>query len=115
MQHPPPQTPLHTPLLVLNRETLARQTFDDPALAQDILILLAQTLKAALARLPAIPAGSEAADLAHTLKGTALSVGAEALAQAARTAEVQAKTPEWPQGRQTLILALQQLQAHLPA
>lgn len=61
----------------IDRAHLAAQTFDDPDLARDLLGLFADQCRRILPGLAdaGLPA-QDRADLAHTLKGSAASVGA---------------------------------------
>lgn len=72
---------------VLDREHLARQTFDDADLQAELIALfLAQCAKLR----PVIEGDADArarADAAHTLKGGARGIGAFAVAQAAEAVE----------------------------
>ena len=74
------QDPDATPLL--DRAYLAQQTFDDAALARELLDLFAGQCRRLL---PGIVdrslADPERADLAHTLKGAALGIGALRIAR----------------------------------
>lgn len=69
---------------LIDRAYLDRQTFGDAELAQELLGLFAGQCHSLLPRILAldIPA-PERADLAHTLKGSALGVGAERIASLA--------------------------------
>ncbi|MCG6122526.1 MAG: Hpt domain-containing protein [Microvirga sp.] len=82
----PPVSPPEDPP-VLDRDHLARQTFDDV----DLQIELIELFRTQCRRLTPVVAGEgalkERADAAHTLKGGALGVGAFAIAAAAQAAE----------------------------
>lgn len=73
---------------LIDREHLASQTFGDAALARELLVLFARQcrrLLPAIADPAAAPAGR--ADSAHTLKGSALGVGAARVARLCGAAE----------------------------
>jgi HPt (histidine-containing phosphotransfer) domain-containing protein len=74
---------------------LSRQTLGDHGLEQELLGLFARQAQTIAARLAA-PAraddGKWRADLAHTLKGSAVAIGAAAVAQAAADYEDAART-----------------------
>jgi len=72
----------------IDHDHLAAQTGGDPALAREILDLFAGQCRTLLAGIadPNRPA-RERADLAHTLKGSALGVGAGAVATASANLE----------------------------
>ncbi|MCJ2083673.1 Hpt domain-containing protein [Methylobacterium sp. J-090] len=79
-------TPLdQTPL---DHDHLARQTFGDAELARDLLMLFAGQCQRLLSEIldPSRPM-AERADLAHTLKGSALGVGAGRVAAASAAVE----------------------------
>lgn len=71
---------------VLDRDHLARMTFGDPALERELLELFDRQAEILVDRMRAADSASIAA-LAHTLKGSALGIGAQAVAQAAAAAE----------------------------
>ena len=73
----PPLVPDETPL---DRQHLSRMTCGEPGLERDVLAMFAAQAKDAADRLGVVPADAEA--LAHTLKGSARSVGAFRLADA---------------------------------
>jgi HPt (histidine-containing phosphotransfer) domain-containing protein len=70
----------------IDRAHLARMTFGDSGLERELLELFDRQAVILLERMRAADAASVAA-LAHTLKGSALGVGATAVAQAAAAAE----------------------------
>ena len=75
---------------VLDRAHLTRITFNDPSLEQEVLQLFerqAELLMACIRKSP--PAQSSAA---HTLKGSAVGIGADRVAQAAAAAELAASS-----------------------
>jgi HPt (histidine-containing phosphotransfer) domain-containing protein len=71
---------------VFDREHLRRMTFGDRALERELLDLFNRQAGILLDRMRAADAGSVAA-LAHTLKGSALGIGAMAVAHAAAAVE----------------------------
>ncbi|RVU16573.1 Hpt domain-containing protein [Methylobacterium oryzihabitans] len=84
--------------ILLDREHLARQTFGDEALARELLDLFAEQCR----RLgPAIAdearGPDDRADLAHTLKGSALGVGANRIAVLASRIEAALRNGDRPQ------------------
>lgn len=67
---------------------LARQTDNDPALEEELLALFARQSASLLAQLSDEDAPARRrADLAHTLRGSALALGAGAVARAAQALE----------------------------
>ncbi|MEH3146604.1 MAG: Hpt domain-containing protein [Methylobacterium frigidaeris] len=80
---------------LLDRDHLARQTYGDEALGRELLDLFAEQCR----RLgPAIAdegrAAGDRADLAHTLKGSALGVGANRVAALANRVEAALRAGE---------------------
>ncbi len=73
---------------VIDRAHLAAQTFGDAVLAAELLGLFADQCRRILPRLSdgALPA-QDRADLAHTLKGSAASVGAQRVREISAAAE----------------------------
>ena len=67
----PPLAPDDGPLDLAH---LARMTLDDRSLEREVLAMFAGQSAALMERLSALPA--EAAELAHTLKGSAMAIGA---------------------------------------
>ncbi|KMO16919.1 Hpt domain-containing protein [Methylobacterium indicum] len=80
---------------LLDRAHLMRQTFDDEDLAREVLALFAGQCERLLPGLvdPAL-APHARADLAHTLKGSALGVGAARVADLAGRIEAALRTPD---------------------
>lgn len=76
----------------IDRDHLARMTFGDRNLERELLELFDRQAAILLARMKSSDAASVAA-LAHTLKGSALGVGATGVAQAAAAVE-QASSPQ---------------------
>ncbi|MCJ2033728.1 Hpt domain-containing protein [Methylobacterium sp. J-068] len=73
---------------LIDHEHLARQTFGDAELARDLLGLFAEQCRRLVPGIldPGLSA-AERADLAHTLKGSALGVGAERIARLSASIE----------------------------
>lgn len=69
----------------IDADHLTRMTLGEPALEREVLVLFARQSAELFARLEKLP--REGASLAHTLKGSALGIGAFALAQAAGEVE----------------------------
>lgn len=67
---------------------LARQTLGDRGLEREVLELFVVQAKSVLARLSAIRDEKSRVDLAHTIKGSARSVGAWRVAEAAEACEM---------------------------
>jgi HPt (histidine-containing phosphotransfer) domain-containing protein len=76
----------------IDSSELARQTFGDAALAREIVAMFADQTPALLAALLATR-GQARADVAHRLKGSALAVGATALARSAAALEIAPDDP----------------------
>ncbi len=77
----------------IDRDRLAAQTFDDPALARELLAMFAAQMPTLLAAL----AGAEGAarsDIAHRIKGSALAIGAVEASEAAARLEVAPGNPQ---------------------
>ena len=76
-----------TPAIDLVR--LARQCLGDQDLERELLVLFERQAARAIGRLAGAPSGDFKlrADLAHTLKGSALAVGAQRVAEAAARVE----------------------------
>ncbi|NEU11773.1 Hpt domain-containing protein [Methylobacterium sp. BTF04] len=74
--------------MLIDRDHLGRQTFGDTELARELLDLFAQQCRRLVPGItdPSRPA-DERADLAHTLKGSALGIGAVDVAALATTIE----------------------------
>ena len=85
---PPPEPPRKAPVPPIDHDHLARQTFGDAELARDLLALFAGQCRRLLPgiRDAALPP-AERADLAHTLQGSALGVGAGSVAAASAAVE----------------------------
>lgn len=66
---------------------LARQTFGDPALEREVLRLFERQSRAMIERLRGATSARSWAEAAHTLKGSALGIGAFAVAEAAEAVE----------------------------
>lgn len=79
----PPLVPDEAPL---DRKHLARMTLGEQSLEREVLAMFAAQAKDVAGRLAATPAN--AAELAHTLKGSARSVGAFRLADALEAYEI---------------------------
>ncbi|BAU93555.1 Hpt domain-containing protein [Methylorubrum populi] len=76
------------PVLLLDRAHLDAQTFGDADLAREVLSLFEDQCRRLLPALAEAGRPAEArADLAHTLKGAALGVGAMRVAQASAAVE----------------------------
>ena len=71
---------------VIDRAHLSRTTFGDTGLAREVLALFDTQAALLLGRMQGSDAGTVAA-LAHTLKGSALGVGAMGVARAAEAVE----------------------------
>jgi len=71
---------------VLNRAHLSRMTFNDRSLEQEVLQLFERQAELLMARMRK-SAPAAIATLAHTLKGSAVGIGASRVAQAAAAAE----------------------------
>lgn len=76
----------------IDRDHLARMTFGDHGLERELLELFDRQAAILVGRMRSVDAASIAA-LAHTLKGSAVGVGATAVAQAAAAVE-QASGPQ---------------------
>ena len=85
----PPLAPDDGPI---DRAHLARMTLDDPALEREVLAMFAGQSAALMGHLSALPA--ESADLAHTLKGSAMAIGAFRVADAAEWLEATLRNRE---------------------
>ena len=66
---------------------LSRQTFGEPHLERDVLVLFTSQSDVYLARLAGATSGKAWQDAAHSLKGSAKAIGAWRLAEAAEHAE----------------------------
>lgn len=78
---------------LLDRDHLTRQTFGDADLAAEVLVLFRQQCDRLLPALAeAGRPAAERADLAHTLKGAALGIGARRVAAAAAALEEALRT-----------------------
>jgi len=66
---------------------LSRQTFGDHALERDVLVLFERQSQAMIERLRGATTAKNWAEAAHTLKGSALGIGAFHVASAAETVE----------------------------
>jgi HPt (histidine-containing phosphotransfer) domain-containing protein len=78
----PPLAPDDGPI---DRLHLARMTLDDASLEREVLAIFAGQSAGLMQRLSGLP--SDAAELAHTLKGSALAIGAFRVADAAEWLE----------------------------
>ena len=85
----PPLAPDDGPI---DRSHLARMTLDDSSLEREVLAMFAGQSAGLMERLAALPA--DAADLAHTLKGSALAIGAFRVADAAEWLATTLRTNE---------------------
>lgn len=87
---------------------LARQTLGDRALEREVLELFVVQARSVLARLEAAKEERARLDLAHTLKGSARSVGAWRVAEAAEACEllVDASAGAWQDGLDRLVASL---------
>ena len=83
---------------------LARQTLGDRALEREVLELFVVQTRSVLARLEAIRDEKSRLDLAHTIKGSARSVGAWRVASAAESCELAIDGPD--EGWRTAFAAL---------
>ena len=79
---------------VLDRAHLSRMTFNDRSLEQEVLQLFARQADLLMARMRK-SAPAAIATLAHTLKGSAVGIGAGRVAQAAAAAEQAAGCAPW--------------------
>ena len=77
------------PYAVLDRAHLSRMTFNDRSLEKEVLQLFERQAELLMARMRK-SAPAAIATLAHTLKGSAVGIGAGRVAQAAATAEMAA-------------------------
>jgi len=77
------------PYAVLDRAHLSRMTFNDRGLEKEVLQLFERQAELLMARMRK-GAPAAVATLAHTLKGSAVGIGAGRVAQAAATAELAA-------------------------
>ena len=76
---------------VLDRAHLTRITFNDPSLERDVLQLFERQAELLMQRMRK-SAPCAVATLAHTLKGSAVGIGASRVAQAAAVAELAASS-----------------------
>lgn len=72
---------------LIDREHLTAQTFGDADLAQEVLGLFVEQCRRLMPAIVAEGPAAERADLAHTLKGAALGVGAARVAAASAAVE----------------------------
>lgn len=81
------QTPIQPAVTPIDRSHLAHMTFGDRSLERELLQLFDRQAGLLIARMRAseLPA---VATLAHTLKGSAVSIGAASVARAAETVEL---------------------------
>ena len=88
----------HRDTPVIDFAHLARQTLDDRALANELLALFENQAARITAQLVALGAGEAKtrADLAHTLKGSALAIGAGRAARLAQAYETACATGGGP-------------------
>lgn len=91
----------------IDRDHLGRMTFGNASLARELLELFDRQAVLLLARLQTVEAGAVAA-LAHTLKGSALGIGAQGVAEAAATVE---RAPDAAALRAALIQLSAQIEA----
>jgi HPt (histidine-containing phosphotransfer) domain-containing protein len=97
-----------SPPPALDLAHLDRQTFGEAALKRDVLLMFLARSRALLKAMAEADV-DERADLAHALKGSALAIGAFALADAAAAAQaVCGRAEAWP----TRALALEAERAH---
>ena len=82
---PSPHT--NTPSSVLDLVHLTRQTFGDPDLEREVLLLFAGQADATVVALQSAGTGTERARLFHMLKGSARGIGAFQLANMAEAGE----------------------------
>ena len=83
----PPLAPIDSPL---DFDHLSRMTLGDSELEQEVLAMFAEQAVRLLATMAALPA--ETGALAHKLKGSALGIGAFAVADAAASLETAIRT-----------------------
>ena len=81
------QGPIEPLATAIDRSHLAHMTFGDPALERELLQLFERQAELLIARMRANEPPAVAA-LAHTLKGSALGVGAASVARAAAATEL---------------------------
>jgi HPt (histidine-containing phosphotransfer) domain-containing protein len=86
-QHAPERIATAMTAPPIDLEHLDRQTFGDADLRDEILALFAPQARLLAGAIRAAGPGAAAGDLAHQLKGSALAVGAFALARAAEACE----------------------------
>jgi HPt (histidine-containing phosphotransfer) domain-containing protein len=79
------------PYVVLDRAHLSRMTFNDRSLEEEVLQLFERQAELLTARMHK-SAPAAIATLAHTLKGSAVGIGAGRVAQAAAAAELAASS-----------------------
>lgn len=87
---------------------LARQTLGDRSLEREVLNLFVVQARSVLAQMEVAHPGRSRADLAHTLKGSARSVGAWHVAQEAEACETlhEASEGSWQAAIERLALAV---------
>jgi len=88
-EHARPKTP---EVAVLDRDHLARMTFGDRSLEREVLQLFDRQSELLLDRMR-VSGPAAIATLAHTLKGSAVGIGATRVARAAAEAEVVRANP----------------------
>ena len=87
----PPLAPDDSPVDI---EHLARMTFDDAGLKHEVLAMFAAQAISLIGTLAALPA--DAGAIAHTLKGSARSIGAFRVADAAESVEARLRSGDDP-------------------
>lgn len=89
---------------------LARQTLGDRSLEREVLNLFVVQARSVLAQMQAAPPGRPRLELAHTLKGSARSVGAWQVAAEAEACETlfEATETSWQAALERLSIAVRQ-------
>ena len=103
-------------MAVLDRDHLARMTFGDRGLEREVLQLFDRQSELLLDRMRASEPAA-IATLAHTLKGSAVGIGAARVARAAAEAELvaQAKPGESSRAIEELVQAVEEARAAISA
>lgn len=104
---PPPASDV-----VIDRDHLARMTFGDASLERELLALFDRQAAVLLARMQTTDAAAVAA-LAHTLKGSALGIGAVRVAQTAAAVEQTTGPVALAQAVNHLAVAIEAARAHI--